>query len=100
MWVFLGSEILLFTGFFALYAAYQAMYPDDFAAAIGHDNVAIGTTNTLVLITSSLFVALAVREVRDDRAWRAGWALTLGIALGAVFLVLKGIEYRQHFHEG
>jgi cytochrome c oxidase subunit III len=100
MWAFLSSELLLFAGLFALYAAYRAMYPADFAAAVGHDNVAVGTANTAVLITSSFTVALSLLAVRRGQARRATGLLLFSIACGVVFLVLKGIEYGQHFREG
>jgi len=100
VWVFLGSETLLFGALLALYASYRAMYPADFAAAVAHNDVAIGTTNTLVLITSSLTVALAVSAVRRDLPRLAGWLLAASVALGGVFLALKGLEYAEHFREG
>lgn len=100
MWIFLGSEVLLFAGLFALYAGYRAMYPVDFARATGHNNVAIGTINTFVLITSSLTVALSVHAIRSSRPRRTAALLFASILLGIVFLVLKGVEYGQHFHEG
>lgn len=100
IWLFLGSEFLLFGGLFALYAAYRAMYPAEFAEAVTHNSVAIGTTNTLVLITSSLTVAMSVGAVRADRSRRAGWLLALSVILGGVFLALKGVEYAAHFREG
>jgi cytochrome c oxidase subunit 3 len=100
MWAFLGSEVLLFSGLFTLYAAYRFMYPEDFAEAVGHDNLALGTTMTLILITSSFTVAMAVHEVRSSRPKRAAVLLAVSVLIGILFLVLKGIEYAQHFHEG
>jgi cytochrome c oxidase subunit 3 len=100
MWAFLGSEVLLFAVLFTLYAAYRAMYPADFEAAIAHNNLLIGTVNTIVLITSSLTVALSLHEVRKNRPLRAGALLAISVGFGLVFLILKGIEYSQHLHEG
>ncbi|XXX82553.1 cytochrome c oxidase subunit 3 family protein [Sorangium sp. So ce134] len=100
MWLFLGSEVLLFTGLFALYAAYRELYPRDFAEAIAHNNVAIGTTMTLILIGSSFTVAMAVHAVRASQPRRAALFLAVSVAIGIVFLALKGIEYTQHFREG
>jgi cytochrome c oxidase subunit 3 len=100
MWVFLSSELLLFAGLFTLYAAYRVMYPDAFAAAVGHNNLAIGTTNTVILITSSFLVAAALQAVRVAKPRWAAWLLFTSIGCGIVFLVLKGVEYAQHFHEG
>ncbi|MFT3764296.1 MAG: cytochrome c oxidase subunit 3 family protein [Minicystis sp.] len=100
MWAFLASEILLFTGLFALYTAYRAMYPHDFAEAIAHNNAVIGTVMTYILITSSFTVAMAVHAVRAGHPKRAAWLLMVSVAIGLGFLVLKGIEYSQHFREG
>ena len=99
MWVFLGSETLLFAALFGLYGAYRTMYPADFAHAVAYNNAIIGTTNTAVLITSSLTVALSIHSLRQSRSKVAGWLLALTVMLGGVFLLLKGIEYREHFHE-
>lgn len=100
MWVFLASEILLFAALFGLYAAYRAMYPVDFASAAGHNNLAIGTINTVILITSSATVALSLWAVRGGLARLASWLLLFSIACGVLFLVLKGVEYNQHFRAG
>ncbi len=100
MWAFLSSESLLFAGLFALYAGYRAMYPADFAVAVGHNDVAIGTANTVILITSSFTVAMSLHAVRRGHAARAGGLLLFSIGCGLLFLVLKGIEYGQHFREG
>lgn len=100
MWVFLASEILLFAALFALYTAYRAMYPDDFARAAAHNNLALGTINTFILITSSATVALALWAVRGGLARLAGWLLIFSIGCGILFLVLKGVEYGQHFRAG
>jgi cytochrome c oxidase subunit III len=100
MWLFLGSETLLFAGLFGLYATYRVAHTEAFLAASHHNNVAIGTINTVVLITSSFTVAWAIHALRENRPKAAvrsiGWTLLFATA----FLVLKGIEYTQHFHEG
>jgi cytochrome c oxidase subunit III len=100
MWIFLGSEVLLFAGLFALYAAYRVMYPADFASATAHNNVLIGTTNTFILITSSLTVVLSVHAIRGSQPRRTAYLLLASMLLGIVFLVLKGVEYAEHFHQG
>lgn len=100
MWIFLASEILLFAGLFALYAAYRAVFGLEFSAGVAHNNAVIGTANTAILLTSSLLVALSVYAVRLDRPTMAGRLLLGAIGLGLAFLVLKGVEYTQHFHEG
>lgn len=100
MWAFLASELLLFAGLFALYTAYRAMYPHDFAVAVAHNNAVIGTVMTYILITSSFTVAMALHAVRASDPRRAALLLAVSVAIGAAFLALKGIEYAQHFREG
>jgi cytochrome c oxidase subunit 3 len=100
MWAFLGSEMLLFAGLFALYASYRAIFRADFHAAGMHMEVALGTANTFVLLTSSLTVALAIWGARTGRKRLITPLLLITLALAALFLVLKGIEYGHHFEEG
>jgi len=97
MWVFLATEILFFGGLFSAYTVYRWSTPEAFAQGSGHLEYWIGTVNTAVLLTSSLFVALADLAVkRDDRRW-----VTLHLAaawlLGALFLALKAYEYNQKY---
>jgi cytochrome c oxidase subunit 3 len=100
MWVFLGSESLLFAGLFALYAAYRFAYPAEFHAASAHANLVIGTVNTYILLTSSLTMALAIHATRHSRRRRTVALLAATIALGLTFDVLKVVEYAGHLAEG
>jgi cytochrome c oxidase subunit 3 len=100
MWAFLGSEALLFCGLFALYAAYRALYPNEFSAAIAHNDAKLGTLNTFILLTSSFTVALSVHEVRIERPRFAMWLLLFSVLLGLVFLGVKFTEYSAHFRLG
>ena len=60
MWLFLFTEVLLFGGLFLLYAVYLARYPQEFISAGKELNVWFGGGNTMVLLTSSLFVAISI----------------------------------------
>ena len=100
MWIFLGSETLLFAGLFGLYSAYRAQFPADFATAVGHNDATIGTINTLVLIVSSFFVAWSIHALRGGHRRMCIASLVTAMALGASFLGLKTIEYSHHFAEG
>lgn len=100
MWVFIGSELLLFAGLFGLYVAYRTEYAAAFAEGVHHNALYIGTTNTLVLIVSSFTVAWSLHALRAGRTRTTSWMLAITILLGLTFLVLKGIEYSQHFAEG
>jgi cytochrome c oxidase subunit 3 len=100
MWAFLGSEMLLFAGLFALYASYRSMYRADFHQAALHMSVMLGTVNTFVLLTSSLTVALAIWSARTSRPRACIGFLIATLLLAAAFLVLKLTEYGHHFEEG
>ena len=100
MWLFLTSEVLLFGALFGLYTGYRIEYQQDFSQAVHHNNIAIGTINTAVLVTSSFSAAWAVHSARGGS--RRGILGSLGVTLllGFAFLVLKGIEYKEHFDAG
>ena len=100
MWLFLASELLLFSGLFALYAAYRAEYGLEFTQALHTNTVAYGTANMYVLLTSSFCVAVAVRDMRRGAQRMAAAWLVISAVLGAAFLVIKGLEYGVHIHEG
>ncbi len=100
MWVFLASEVLLFGGLFTLYTCYRFEHPAAFARGVAMGALAIGTTNTAILIFSSFLVALAVHGLREGQRRRALALIAATIACGLVFLVLKGIEYAGHIRDG
>jgi cytochrome c oxidase subunit III len=93
MWVFLATEILFFGGLFACYTVYRWAYPAEFAAGSHHLEYWIGTLNTGLLLTSSLFVALADLAVKENARGLLRTYLLLAWVLGAAFLCLKGYEY-------
>lgn len=100
MWVFLLTEILLFGGLFCAYAVFRAWYPDMFYNAHKELNVFLGTINTIVLITSSVTVALAIHSIRLNKRKAAVGLLVVTILLAATFLVIKYFEYSHKFHLG
>ncbi len=100
MWVFLGSEVLLFGALFALYAGSRAHHPEAFASGVDHSMRVVGSLNTFVLLTSSFTIASAVHELRDGRRRLAAGLAFATVALGCLFLALKGFEWSKHVHEG
>lgn len=100
MIVFLASEVMLFGGIFGSAMVLRLRHPHAYIDAAHHLKLWIGTTNTAVLLTSSLFAALAVAAARNGAARWCGRALGIAAALGAVFMVLKGIEYTGEYREG
>jgi cytochrome c oxidase subunit 3 len=100
MWLFLATEVLLFTALFTAYSLYRYLFAETFHAASKYIETSIGLTNTVVLITSSLTVALALHATRQGRGRRAAVLLAITLAFGGVFMVLKGFEYHHHFVTG
>ncbi len=99
MWLFLSTEVLLFTGLFTGYAVYRYSFPAAFAASARTSEIWAGTLNTAVLITSSLTVALAIHFVRAGRQRAAVVCLAITLFFALAFLGIKAIEYTAHFHE-
>lgn len=100
MWIFLATEILLFTALFTSYALYRYLFPETFHEASRFVDTHIGLANTVVLITSSLTVALGLQAASRGLGKRAAGLLLATLALGATFMVLKGLEYHHHFVTG
>ena len=95
MWVFLATEVLFFGGMFLAYALYRHAYPASFRRGAQAMELWAGTLNTALLLTSSLFMAIADRAVRADRRRLVGICLILTALLGAAFLGIKGYEYHE-----
>jgi cytochrome c oxidase subunit III len=100
MWLFLFTEILLFGGLFILYSAYRARYPLEFHDGGQHLNVVIGVANTIILLTSSLTVALSITAIQKGNRKLSIQCLLGTIVLGAAFLVDKYIEWSGEIHHG
>src|SRR6187431_3348152 len=89
MWVFLVTEIMFFGGLFMAYILYRHWYPEAWAAASNHLNVTMGALNTVVLIVSSLTMAMAVRSAMVG-SFRGQIGFLIGtIIFGSTFLVVK-----------
>jgi cytochrome c oxidase subunit 3 len=100
MWLFLATELLLFGGLFTAYSVYRYLYPATFAEASRTLSVTLGTVNTVVLITSSLTVALAHHLAHARRGRAAALSLLVTLAFAVAFLVIKAFEWTHDFHEG
>jgi len=99
MWVFLLTEIMFFGGLFAGYSVYRSAYPEAFTEGSLHLDLVLGTVNTIVLIGSSLTMALAVRAAQlGDNRWVSNYLIGT-LTLGSVFLGIKAFEYHHKFIE-
>ena len=99
MRVFLVTEVLFFGGLFLAYSVYRSWYPDAFAAASHEMVVWAGTTNTVVLITSSLTMALAVHAAQTGERTKIMFFIVITMILGAAFLGIKAYEYYEKYEE-
>jgi cytochrome c oxidase subunit 3 len=100
IWTFLATEVLLFGGLFTAYVVYRIQYPQLFYE--GHlklDRV-LGAINTVVLIGSSLTVALGIGAIRVGKVRLLKFFLALTILLAGVFLGIKYVEYTEKFSHG
>ncbi len=100
LWVFLVTEVMLFGGLFTAYFVYRAAYPAGWAEGSHHLNIVLGALNTLILLTSSLMVVLAVYSVQTNNRKRLALFLAITLLLGLAFLGIKAVEYREHFVDG
>lgn len=100
MWLFLFTEVLLFGGLFLVYSVYRSMYPQDFHTAAAGLSTLLGTANTIILLTSSLTMALSIPALQRGDRRRSVLLQAATIVLGLVFLVNKYFEWSGHIHEG
>ena len=104
MWLFIFTELLLFGGLFIVYAVYRSKYPDDFHVAASQLNTFIGTLNTLILLVSSMTVAMSVTALRTGNKSLTLKLLATTIFLAFLFLVNKyfewGLKIEHHLYPG
>lgn len=98
MWLFLFTELLLFGGMFLLYSIYRSKYSAEFHVAAEELNTGIGALNTLLLLTSSLTVALAIAAIQRGKKGTCVLLLWLTIAQGVGFMVNKYFEWSAKYH--
>jgi len=97
MWAFLVTEVMFFGGLFLVYTVYRLQYGDAFVVASRELDSGLGFVNTLVLIASSLTMALAVHaSAVGRRRATVGWLLAT-VLLGSLFLGIKVVEYEHKF---
>lgn len=100
MWLFLITEVLLFGGMFMLYSVYRSKYSLDFHEAAKGLHVILGATNTVILLTSSLTMALSIACVRSGKKKQSLVFQTLTILMGCAFLVNKYFEWGAKIQHG
>ncbi|MEW5853011.1 MAG: cytochrome c oxidase subunit 3 family protein [Myxococcota bacterium] len=100
VWLFLVTEILLFGGLFCAFAVFRSWHLEAFVSAHHHLDKVMGGINTVVLICSSLTMALGVRACQTNNQKQATAFLIATLLFAGAFLVIKYFEYSHKFHDG
>jgi cytochrome c oxidase subunit III len=99
MWLFLATEVLFFGALFLAYTLYRLQNEQAFANASAGLNLWLGTINTVVLLTSSLTMALAVHAAQLAHRQMLIRMLLATMVLGTAFIVIKGVEWHEDYAE-
>ena len=100
MWIFLATEVLLFSGLFTSYAVYRYKFAEDFHSAAANLNITLGATNTVILILSSFISALAIEAIKKNKIKQVKILILLTLLCGLAFLGIKSVEYTAKIHHG
>lgn len=100
MWLFLATEILMFSGLFLAYFITRMFYPEMVLEAHEHLSKIHGGVNTIVLLTSSYTMAMAVRAAQTSNTAGIKRFLLMTMACGGIFMVVKYLEYSAKFEHG
>ena len=100
MWLFLFTELLLFGGLFLVYAVYRHEYIDQFKVAAMALNTTVGALNTIILLTSSLTVALSIAALQKGNKKLSIMLLVMTNILAFAFMINKYFEWSEKIHHG
>ncbi len=100
LWVFLMTEILMFGGLFVGYVIFHHLYPETFMTGSTFLDWRLGTLNTVVLIFSSLTMALSIYYAQIGKKAMVLYNLYATLFCGVIFMMVKAYEYSHKFHEG
>jgi nitric oxide reductase NorE protein len=99
-WIFLFGDMLVFGTFFATFMIERAKAPEIFDVSRKTLHTGVGLTNTLVLLTSSLCVVVALGALRSGARHVARSAVTAAMVCGGIFVLLKVFEYYSLVTQG
>ena len=100
IWIFILLDILIFSEMFGIFAWYRAENAELFESSQHAVNPAYGLVYTLLLLTSSWCVVMAVSAVRQRMFEMASKLVLWGFALGAAFVAVKFVEYGVKLSSG
>ncbi len=97
MWIFLVTEVLFFGGLFLTYTINRSAFSTAFGIGSNTLDIKLGGFNTVVLILSSLTMAMAVWSAQVGKKKLVSIFLIATLGLGTVFLSVKAVEYKQKY---
>jgi len=100
MWLFIFTELLLFGGLFIVYSVYRFMNPEAFHLAAHELNRTIGSLNTVLLLISSMTIAMSTSTLQLKKKGTTMGLLIVTVLLGIIFLVNKYFEWGVKFEHG
>ncbi len=100
MWLFLFTELLLFGTLFIVYGVYLHDFNWQFRLGSASLSIPIGTVNTVILLTSSLTMALSIAALQRSRKGRSIGLMWITILFAVAFLVIKTFEWSAKFAHG
>lgn len=100
LWVLIFGDMLMFSLFFLTYLYYRGQSVELFSQGAATLDLTLGITNTLLLLSSSWFVASAAAEARHHRPQRAAPLLLGAMLCGVAFCVVKFFEYKAKLGAG
>jgi cytochrome c oxidase subunit III len=100
MWLFLFTELILFGGMFILYSVYRFTHQTEFHLAAQELNTTIGMINTIILLTSSMTMAMSITAIQKSNKALAMALVAATIILAFAFLVNKYFEWAAKFEHG
>jgi cytochrome c oxidase subunit III len=98
MWIFIFTELLLFGGLFLVYAVFRSMYSQQFHEAALELNAFIGAINTVILLVSSMTIAMAITALQKGNKKLSMLLISITLLLAFAFLVNKYFEWGHKFH--
>jgi len=98
MWIFIFTELLLFGGLFLVYAVFRSMYSQQFHEAALELNAFIGALNTVILLVSSMTIAMAITALQKGNKKLSILLISITLLLAFAFLVNKYFEWGHKIH--
>lgn len=100
VWMFIIGDILVFSLLFSVFVYDRSQEVALFVEQQQLLNQTLGLLNTVLLLTSSWLVALAVHGARVGRLSRARGCFVVAILCGIGFVVIKYFEWGEKFAAG